>query len=136
MNRIDRRSDIKIGIPFSNTDGELIKPAFSVTVELFTNERNKFIATLTYSSGLDPETELPVVTYTFSNCLFKDVEYINSVTHLPATGPILVVPANAPGFTPGELRCSIIINNEDVDFASTDSVQTTVRELPTNIEII
>lgn len=136
MDRIDRRSDIKIGVPFSNTEGELVRPTFSVVVELFTNERKKFVATLTFTRVIDPETQLPVDTYTFDNCLFKNVDYINSVTNLPATGPILVVPANAPGFTPGPLRCNIIINNEDVDFASTDSMQTTVRELPTNIEII
>lgn len=122
MIRKDSRSDLKIGLPFLDSDNIPSYPAYSFKIEIFTAETNKKVASAIYNST--------TFSYTFNGCFFKEIQYTNIV----GDKPILVIPLNSPKFSPGRLKCIIYIHMTDEEFS--DNVQTTVKELATNIVII
>lgn len=136
MKKIDKRADLKLSIPFLNKDGDLVKPTFPVKIEFFTTETIKKIANIFCTYSIDPTTHEQIITYSFDNCFFKDVTYINNITNETKVGPALIIPLNKPGFQPGILKSTIYAYNPDSDFRDTDNTQTVVKNVKTNIEII
>ena len=122
MIRKDKRSDLKLGIPFLNTENIPEIPSASIIVEIFTAETKKIIAKVDYNYTTN--------TRTFINCFFKDVQY-SGITELK---PILVIPIDRPMFNPGILNCTVTIIKQDEDFP--DNTQKIVQSLKTNINII
>lgn len=128
--RIDKRSDIKLSLPFLNKEGDLIKPTFSLKVEFYTNEAVKkvFIVDCTYDNI--------TLTYNYecTDCFFKNVPYTNTQTQESRVGPLLIIPLDQPNFQPGILKGTIFIFYIDPEFP--DLVQTSVKKIKTGIEII
>ena len=121
MIKKDRRSDIKIGIPFLNSDNIPDYPLYSFKLEFFTSDNNKKTVSALYNSSDN--------SYAFNGCFFKEVTY----NGIEGNKPILVIPLNNPKFEAGRLKCNIYIYTDDTDFI--DNKQTTVKEIQTNILI-
>ena len=64
MIRKDRRSDLKIGLPFLDSDNIPTYPPYSFKLEFFTNENCKKVASAVYNSATN--------TYTTKDCFFKE----------------------------------------------------------------
>lgn len=122
MIRKDRRSDIKLAIPFLDENGIPEIPLYSIKIEVYTSDVNKKVARVRYNPSTNSRT--------FENCFFKDVLY----TGITAPKPILILPLNSPNFIPGKLKCSVYVDIPDNEFS--DDIQVTVKELNTNIVII
>lgn len=122
MVRRDKRSDIKLGIPFLNPDGIPEIPIGSIKVEIFTTETKKITVSVLY----DSVTENRI----YSGCFFRDIQYSN----IEGLKPILVIPIDKPNFSPGRLQCTITVTKPDEDFS--DSKQTVVRTVQTKIQVI
>lgn len=122
MVRKDKRSDIKLGIPFLDADGIPEKPRYSIDIHIYTTPIKKFVAQVIYNTLAE--------TWTYVNCAFKDIQY----SDIEELKPILVIALDSPNFQPGRLNCTITIKRVDTDF--NDNVQVTVKEVRTNIEIV
>ena len=122
MVRKDKRSDLKLGIPFLNSENIPEIPSASIIVEIFTAETKKVIAKVLYNPTSGERS--------YVGCFFKEVQY----TDIEGLKPILVIPIDSPNFTSGRLNCNITIIKQDLDFP--DNEQKIVQTLKTNIEIL